>query len=578
MRKNAAKKSSQTSPLSAKVPTRRDVIVAVLLMAILGFAAYGNSIHNNFIWDDFHLVKDNICIKNWSGLKDIFTKNIAAGGGSQYYSYRPFQMITYMIDYAVCGLDVRVYHLTNIILHIAAGLAVYWLISLICGDALIALLAAILFITHPVHVAAVTYISGRADPLALLFMALSFILYIKSLKAGKASMLYPAIAVSYILALFSRENSLMLPFLILLYHYVFKERVNSKSFIIVVSLAIAYSILRMTTLGSLMPHVASPTTLWQRLPGVFVALTQYVRLLLLPGGLHMEYGHELFSYPDWRALLGIVILSLLLICAYRSRTRDPIVLFSICWFIIALIPVSNLYPLPIAYMAEHWLYIPSIGYFIIAGKLISYLLKNRGLKVIGACLLVAALSFNMLQTTTYNTLWAHPIRFYENIIRYNPGNERTLNGLAMEYAKIGKKEEAIKLYRRAIAADPNYQDSYLNLGNTYLEMNRLDDAVALYKKSIEMNPNQSAVYTNLGSVYYYSGNAAEAAQWYRKAIEVNPYDVDAYNNLGVAYASLKDYPKAIAAYEESLKLNPDSINARENLKSAREAMEAHAEK
>ena len=285
--------------------------IALLIIAIVGIACYANSLNGNFIWDDHQLVKDNAYIRNWSHVGEIFSENIASGSGKTYNSYRPLQMITYIIDYSLWGLDARGYHLTNTLLHILAAFSIYWLILLLFKDQFVSCLTALFFVIHPIHTEAVTYISGRADPLSLLFMLLCFIFYIKRISI-LAILCYAA-------ALLSRENSLILPLLLLLYHYSFREKIKMREYLPVAGLTILYMILRVTALSHLLPHASAGTTLIERLPGSFAAVTNYLRLLVMPFGLHMEYGNPRFSFAHPNVIFGIMLLSVLLIYAFKRR-------------------------------------------------------------------------------------------------------------------------------------------------------------------------------------------------------------------------------------------------------------------
>ena len=101
---------------------KKKFFLPIILIIILGFAVYGNSLNGQFIWDDEHLIENNPNIKSWSYLPRIFTEDIGAGGGKEYSFYRPLQMMTYMADYSLWRLNVKGYHLTNIILHILVAL------------------------------------------------------------------------------------------------------------------------------------------------------------------------------------------------------------------------------------------------------------------------------------------------------------------------------------------------------------------------------------------------------------------------------------------------------------------------
>ena len=161
---------------------KRAKIVPIILIIILGSVIYSNSLNGAFIWDDDTLVKENLYIRNWSNIGKFFAGNISTDKSPGFKFYRPFQMITYAIDYSLWKLNVKGYHLTNILLHISVALLLYWLVNILYGDRLFSLLTSIFFVTHPIHTEAIAYISGRSDPLSAFFMLLCFIFYVKILR------------------------------------------------------------------------------------------------------------------------------------------------------------------------------------------------------------------------------------------------------------------------------------------------------------------------------------------------------------------------------------------------------------
>lgn len=500
-------------------------IAVIILITILGFAVYGNSITGGFIWDDYYVVKDNVYIKNLSYLPDIFSKNTYAGANIAYFSYRPLVLTTYMINYAICGLDVRAYHLTNILLHVMAALTVYWLLIILYKDMLLAFLSSALFVIHPIHVEAVTYIAGRADPLSLLFMMTCFILYIKR-SQSKGVFTYTLMCLSYSLALLSKENSLILPALLLLYHYTFRKKIEFKDFFSILGLIIAYILLRLAFVEATLPHTSHLTTLAERIPGFFVSLTNYTKLMLLPVSHHTEYGFKLFKITDPKAVLGILILFSLLTYAFKKRKSDNVIFFSILWFFIALLPSSNLYPIPTGYMADHWIYLSSVGVFLLLGDGILSLFRNKNLKIFAVVLAVAAMIFYGYSTVKYNELWKNPILFYASTLKYSPNSERTNASLAMLYSEVGRKKDAIVLYKKAIEINPYYRDPYINLGNLYMEMRDGAKAIELYKKAIEIMPDFAEAHYILAQIYYKYGEYGLAIQYCDKArglgYKINP--------------------------------------------------------
>ena len=324
---------------------------------------------------------------------------------------------------------------------------------------------------------------------------------------------------SYILALLSKESSLILPVLLALYHYSFKKKVKVKEFFSIGSLAVIYILLRITILKALLANRSYTTNLFQRLPGFFVAITNYVKLLFFPFNLHMEYRLRVFNAGDLKVILGAVILLVLLVYAFRRRESNKLVFFSILWFFVALLPVSNLYPIN-AYMAEHWLYLPSIGFFLLAAKAISFFYKVERFKVFTKVFVVSSLVFYSYLTIRQNIFWREPIAFYEYTLKYAPDSPRVHYNLGNTYNDIDKREESVAAYKKAIEMKANYTEAYSNLGSVYTDMGKNEEAVAVYKKAVEIKADHADVHYNLGAAYMNMNKTEKAIAAYKKAIEI----------------------------------------------------------
>ncbi len=504
---------------------KEDIISAsIILIIMLGFTVYSNSLNGEFICDDYYHVKDNVHIKDWTKLPNIFTESIGAGGALKSNFYRPVQALTYMIDYHLWKLNVYGYHITNILLHILVALGIYWLINILYDNNLLSLFTSALFIIHPIHTEAVAHISGRADSIVAVFILLSLILYIKGLSSRSIN-IYLFMLFSYILALLSKENSLIFPLLLLLYHYAFKKKFRIKRFLPILGITFIYILLRITSLKASLPNTWYVTSsVLQRIPGFFVAITEYLKLLLLPFNLHMEYGNRLFNLNCPKAILGILIVLFLLAYVVRVKNRNSLTFFSICWFFLTLLPQSNLYPM-IAYMAEHWLYLPSIGFFLIIASLLKKLYDFKTFKSIVLIFIIGVLGFYSHLTIKQNNYWKDAIVFNKRTLKYTKKNFRVYNNLGLSYLRIDKIEEAIALFKKAIEANPNYPYAYNNLGVAYLKINKKEEAAIWFEKTIEIDPGYPQAYNNLALIYYYNKKYDLAIKYCDKAIKLG-FNVD----------------------------------------------------
>lgn len=529
--------------------TARNLAVPILLIILLGLLIYANSLPGPFLWDDDFLVKNNPRITSRSNFLSLFTENIASHSLDSPF-YRPAQMATYMLDYSFWRLNPLGYHLTNIFIHILVGLSLYALVLTLFGDRALACLASLLFVAHPVHTEAVSYISGRADILVALFILISLVTYVRFLE-GRNWIFYAASLLACALALLSKEYGVILPVLLGVYHAAFSKKVSVKTFWPFVALPILYLIYRYVTMdteGQIIPHMH------ERLPGALIAFTEYLRLLVFPFHLHMAYGQELFSILDPRAWAGLALFLGMVSCAIVARRRSRLVNFSILWYLAALLPVLNIFPVN-AYMAEHWLYVPSMGLGVLCAK--GFLKLNRPgvTRFAFRTSVFALLIYFSVLTIFQNRTWNDAQAFYEHSLKYIPDSTFNMN-LGLIYYRQGRGEEAVELFKKAIELDPSNAKAYSNLGNAYRAQKRLEEALALQKKAVELKPGEPSYYNNMGTVLMDMARYAESEGAFRKALSIDAGYAEALNNLGLLFYAQERLDEAQPYFLKAIELRP----------------------
>ena len=342
----------------------------------------------------------------------------------------------------------------------------------------------------------------------------------------------------------------------------------------------------------------SSSAFLERAPGAFAALAGYVRLLFIPTGLHMIYGKGLFGWTDPMVIAGVAIFALLIASAIKWRERDRLYTFGVLWFLITLLPQANLYPIN-AYMAEHWLYIPSLGFCLILARALLYLYNRRGLAILAYISIFASVLFYSAITIKQNGYWRDPIIFCKKTLEFNPQSEWMYNNLgnalyalgekseaidaykkavglkpdfdyayynlATAYSSIGRDAEAVSFFKKAIDANPYYAHAYNNLGISYYKLQKRDAAISAYRKAIEIKPDYADAYFNLGNALFSLGKVAESLDVFNKTIEIDRYHISAYHNMATVYLRTKDIKKAVEIYNKILKLVPDHPLAHKNI-------------
>ena len=195
--------------------------IGILVCLVLTFIVMSPNLNNEFLnWDDQEYISKNPLIKDLSvqGIKNIFqNEHIIA-------SYVPIVLVSWAVDYAIGGMNPTMFHLSNIIIHLIVVLLVYWLVLLVSKRKGIALLAALLFGIHPMHVEAVSWLSARKDLMYSLFFVpalISYYYYIEREPRYGRIYTYLGCLLFFVLSLYSKGTAVILPFILLLFDYYF---------------------------------------------------------------------------------------------------------------------------------------------------------------------------------------------------------------------------------------------------------------------------------------------------------------------------------------------------------------------
>ena len=539
-------KVKHIAPTPPRLQPRQAALVLGLL-ALLVFVVYAPSLKGPFLWDDEHLVVNNSYLRSWTNVPRILATDIGNGAGRQYNFWRPAQIMSYFFDFRIWMLNPLGFHLGNILLHFLCSGALFWFLWTVFADRRLATFAALFFAVHPAHSEAISFISGRADPLLLLFFLLSFVFLLKDTGRPRPLFLFLCLG-AYALALLSRESALLLPALVVVTRLTLKRPVSQRAFWGLVVMSVLYVLLRLTALRSVWPaEPLSHFSLAQRLPGAFAAFAGYLRVLLVPVGLHMEYGNRLFAWTDARVIAGIVAFGCWLAALCHKKTSVA-VRFGLAWYFFALLPFLNVLSPLNAYMAEHWLYLPSIGLFAALGWGVGRRYEraplSSGVAAGLVILLWGASSFY------HNRFWADPVKFFERTVAFAPESTRARVSLAQAYLAEGRLKEAEALLIEALKIDPREYVAYNTLGLVYYRMNRKNDAEAAWRNGLSVESRFGEFYSNLGVIEAEKGDLDEALFFFKEAIKRNPMNPDAYKNAAVACANAGRYSEALAFWDK----------------------------
>ena len=568
--------NQEYSPVS--VGNKKAATMIALMVFALAFLAYANTLTGDFIWDDEYLILNNSQIKSFTHLGDVFTTYAGYGSGNVNNFYRPVQEISNMVDFSLWGENPLGFHLTNIILHALVAVMVFIFLTFLAGDILTASIASLLYAVHPVHTEAVAYIAGRADPLCAFFMLSSLVLFIKASRTmdsgRKGASLYIASLLLFVVSLLSKETAIIMPLIVFLYIFFFLRRKDAYrkirfSWIPYVFITGIYVFLRTTVLNF---SGAVPESVFTNIPIMYRILTFlrsigiYLRLLLVPLDLHMERSMSITgSIFEVSAIIAVIAAGFIAWLVMYTYRRNRLAAFSICWFFVCLLPFSNVIPLN-SFLAEHWIYLASVGPFLLAAIGIVHVYNNLippRIKIIFIPLIGIIIGIFAGLTVRRNTEWSDEIVFYKNTLKYNPANTRVYLNLGNAYYERGELEGAIDEYLNVIEIDNNYAVAYGNIGTASLRLGDKRMAEKHLRKAIELREHYPIAYYNLGLLKFEEAKYKESEENFKKAISQMPQLYQAWGMLGRSLLEQGKKEEAKEAFSESLRILPDQDDVRD---------------
>ncbi|HWY39636.1 MAG TPA: tetratricopeptide repeat protein [Chthoniobacterales bacterium] len=462
-----------------------------LLLTMAGIVVHAPALQGQRIWDDQYLSHDNPFIKSPLLILEAFRHHLFLDSFSAHY--RPIQNVSFIFDYYFWNTDEFGFHLTNTLFHAGSGILLYFLVRQLLASLLfpnraivvrqrverrlpwisnVSFLVAILWIVHPAHSAAVDYISGRADSLAFFFAAAGWLLFLKAEVTARRLIrlpLYGLAATSGLFALLSREIACIWIVLFIAHLLCIEKGVVLRRRLAAVICCIAlvgiYAGLRQLPEERSSAPAQAGWSAPVRAMLMARALGDYARLMVYPANLHMERTivepGSWQSNADWRRTIGIEYLSVLgllsfVILAYGACKGGPghkVRIFGAAWFLVSYLPISNIVQLN-ATVAEHWLYLPSVGILIfLSGWLIEMPRQWSGVITYAVVIAVIALS---ARSFIRSGDWSNDETFYKRTLAAGGNSGRVSVNLAQIYARRGDYPAAEKLLREILQSTPDY--------------------------------------------------------------------------------------------------------------------------
>lgn len=538
--------------------------VQLITILLLGSIAYSNTLHVPFVLDDLPAIVDNRDVENLTTFLNSGPFNNA----------RWFAFATFAFNRGIGGIDVTGYHLLNLIIHLIAGIILFFLAKTALRSlganavqryAFAPVLAALAFVLHPVQTQAVTYVVQRMTSLAALLYLGAVLLYAQACaekipednpRTTGRPLLYCAAIISALLAMSTKEISFTLPFVLALYDFCFLEGNVRRRVLRLLPFFLAMVIMAFFLVGlehgkDVFSHgggddISYPLPHLTYLITELSVLCTYLRLLVLPVGQNLDYDYPVYTtllHPRSAAAFilvsallagGVYLLKKSFSCGSKTPGLHRITGFAVCWFFITISVESGLVPL-IDRIFEHRVYLPSAWFFIAFGVLVCELYHHTATcrNVVIAFLLVL-LMLSGYATYQRNLVWRDNMTLWNDVVQKSPLKVRGWTSLGILYVKNLDPARAKPLLEYAVALNPEYYHAHAWLGLALMQLGDHERALYHYRITTRLAPKFSKGWELAGRLLLEKGLAGEARYYLGHAQELDPEGFASQDQLQVA--------------------------------------------
>jgi len=562
---------------------------AICLFLALGtLVLYWPLTHHGFInIDDPRFVTENEHVKaglTWPGIvwafHSVYTEN-----------WQPLTWLSHMLDCQLYGLNAGAHHLTNLWFHLANSLLLFlWLDRLTRAPWRSAFVAAF-FAWHPLHVESVAWVCERKDVLSTFFWMLALMAYTRYARKPGVGTYLPVLG-CFALGLMSKPMVVTLPCVLLLLDFWplnrFEPRpiangnppaefdakawlrkaaalVGEKIPFFVLALAIGVTTIFAQKAGGVLAP-ASGLSFPLRAANALVSYLEYLSTTFWPAGLAYFYPYS-FNLPLAEVLIAALVLLLWTGWFILRARRQPYLLVGWLWFLGTLVPTIGLIQVCIQSRADRYMYIPSIGLFIVVVWGLNDLFarwpaRRALLPVLGGLALAGCLA----TTSVVLGYWQDSVTLAMRAIEVVPGNYVAYESLGRALYERGLKQQAMECYAKSVQMAPDFPQSQFNLAVALMDAGKPEEAVEHFAAVVRALPTHYEVRDQLGTLLLSLGDRrlAEAASQFSEVVRLKPDDVDAQSKLAIALVRQGLVTNALPHFAAAVRLEPANPEFRFN--------------
>ena len=568
---------------------------------LAGAVVYLNSLSAPFIFDDQTAILDNAQIRQlWPLTVPLSPPRETPAAG------RPIVNLTFAIDYAVGRLDVRVYRLTNLAIHLLAALTLFGVIRRTLRlpslaptygkDAMnLSWVAALIWMLHPLQTETIDYVTQRTESMMGLFYLLTMYCSIRALEETPARWHAMAI-VACAAGMACKESMVTAPIVVVLYDRVFVvrpllQRVSRRR--LYAGLAATWLVLAALVFSGPRTSVGFGTgvSAWTYLLNQAPILLAYLRVTFWPRDLVLDYGvPQPLTLGD--VLLPVIAVGALAAMVVVLLFRRPHAGFLGAWCFITLAPTSSIVPIATEVGAERRMYLALAGIvvLIVLGAYRAWTVHAARPRMVGPAAAVCMCLALAAGTVQRNREYASKLSILQTTVERRP-HTRSFQMLATALFEAGRRQEAMQYLERSkddpvssfmlgveLVSEGQFArgaeelerfvrlapahlrviDAKEALGRVYANLGQLDRSAAYLTEVVRLAPRRTGAHQQLGGVLLRQGRVADGLREFQTATELEPSNPEALRLFGIALGESGQLQAAVATFKRVISLDPRS--------------------
>ena len=543
------------------MPRRREAL-GFLALTVLTFAVTSSGLGNGFLnWDDIFLLHMNLPVRSFDIPAILGQKTLGI--------YHPVTLLSVAVEHRFFGLDPRVYHLTNSVLHVLATLLVAVFLRSALRDAgFVPFAVAALFGVHPLHVESAAWVAERKDLLSTVFILLTLLAYLRYADSGRRRDFASALGL-FTLALLSKPMAVTIPVLMLALDHWRGRKAPLRQVLEKLPFFALAGVASWISLATQAPALGEASAVYefsilQRIGLGTSALAFYISKTILPLGLSAYYDIDLVRVALYQWATAGFVLSLGVIASLRNPGKGNDARLAMLFFLVSIAPVLKVVPFGgNSIFNDRYMYLPSVGLLLLLvlplRSLATWPAPRRGVAIALCSVIVAVLS---IQSFERARVWRDSETFWNDVLAKYPDTAIALSQLGR--FRLDERNDAAgaaALFERAVRARPEWSLAHFNLGLARARLGEAEDAAASFRRALERNAYRPDLRFAVGSFHLAEGNPRAAAEHFEATLVLAPRMAAAEHHLGLALLALGDTAAAKRSLERAIALEPEHAPA-----------------